>query len=358
MLKHTHITILPSSKNLAFWKALGYTDAKMKHPLQVKPEHLTDGIQAKVDVICDRCSTEYNIIYAKYVKNKNRNGYYKCNACGISDKTDRFKDNNPSLNPQYQKKKKETWIANYGFDNPSKSEVIKDKKAVTTMANYGVSNILGHEESMREGMMKKFGVEYPSQSPDIRVKMVKYLNENYGVSNISQIPAVKEKKISTCLKNYGVEHPSQSELIRRKQKETCFLNHGVYYPMQSPEVFKKRFPGQFYKISKYNDTISYQSSYELDFIKHLEGSDLLHLLEDTPTIDYVFEAAGTKHKYHPDFFIPSLNLVVEIKSTYTYEAELAKNLMKQKYTLLAGYNFLFIVDKTYEELDRYLQPSS
>jgi hypothetical protein len=34
------------------------------------------------------------------------------------------------------------------------------------------------------------------------------------------------------------------------------------------------------------------------------------------------------HYYHPDFYLPKYNLIVEVKSSYTYESDLDKNLAK------------------------------
>ena len=73
---------------------------------------------------------EYNIQYCKYVKNIKRNGFYSCQACALKKRTEMMINNNLSLNPDSQKKKKETFIKNYGVDNPSKAEKIKIKKKI------------------------------------------------------------------------------------------------------------------------------------------------------------------------------------------------------------------------------------
>ena len=62
---------------------------------------------------------------------------------------------------------------------------------------------------------------------------------------------------------------------------------------------------------------------------------------------YIFE--NNDHYYFSDFYLKLKNLIVEIKSKYTYEKYLDKNLIKQKTTIGLGYNFMFIIDKNYEE---------
>lgn len=63
----------------------------------------------------------------------------------------------------------------------------------------------------------------------------------------------------------------------------------------------------------------------------------------------------TVKRYNPDFYLPLYNLVVEIKSKYTYEKELEKNLLKQEAILKQNYNFLFIIDKNYIELEKIIE---
>ena len=43
---------------------------------------------------------------------------------------------------------------------------------------------------------------------------------------------------------------------------------------------------------------------------------------------------------------------MEIKSSYWYEKDLDKNLDKQKSCLEQGYNFIFIINKNYEEFEK------
>jgi hypothetical protein len=56
---------------------------------------------------------------------------------------------------------------------------------------------------------------------------------------------------------------------------------------------------------------------------------------------------GKNKIYFPDFYIPKLNLIVEIKSSYFYNLEEEINLTKKSYSELNNYNFIFIIDKDY-----------
>jgi len=69
------------------------------------------------------------------------------------------------------------------------------------------------------------------------------------------------------------------------------------------------------------------------------------LIENGPTIKY--SIFGKNKIYFPDFYIPKLNLIVEIKSSYFYNLEEEINLIKKSYSELNNYKFIFIIDKDY-----------
>ena len=54
------------------------------------------------------------------------------------------------------------------------------------------------------------------------------------------------------------------------------------------------------------------------------------------------------------FYLTDYNLIVEIKSSYTYECELEQNLLKQKACLEQGYDFIFIINKNYDEFNELI----
>ena len=47
-----------------------------------------------------------------------------------------------------------------------------------------------------------------------------------------------------------------------------------------------------------------------------------------PKIEYNLN--NTIRRYYPDFYIPKDNLIIEVKSMWTYKIDLEKNLAKQK----------------------------
>lgn len=75
---------------------------------------------------------------------------------------------------------------------------------------------------------------------------------------------------------------------------------------------------------------------------------LMIIRKNAKFIDYIFN--DKNKKYYPDYYLPDYNLIVEIKSKYTYECEKDQNEAKKEATLKCGYNFIFIINKDYTEL--------
>lgn len=67
--------------------------------------------------------------------------------------------------------------------------------------------------------------------------------------------------------------------------------------------------------------------------------------------------AGNYRKYFPDFYMPAINLVIEIKSDYTLNKQ--KELNEKKFKAARQkYNFICIVDKNYKEFDELISSIS
>jgi len=66
-------------------------------------------------------------------------------------------------------------------------------------------------------------------------------------------------------------------------------------------------------------------------------------------VEVVVEVHGKDRKYFPDFYFSSLNLIIEIKSTYIYNLQKEKNDLKKESVLNNNYNYILILDKNYDE---------
>jgi len=114
---------------------------------------------------------------------------------------------------------KQTNLEKYGVEYPSQSEQIRGKTKKTWLKNYGVEN--------------------PNQSREIRKKIKKTNLEKYGNTCSLHGEEIKIKTKKTWLKNYGVEHPFQSKEIQEKSKQTCLERYGVECNLQLSEIKEK-----------------------------------------------------------------------------------------------------------------------
>ena len=97
----------------------------------------------------------------------------------------------------------------------------------------------------------------------------------------------------------------------------------------------------------------YTGTYELEFLKMMDlilnwnSSDLI--APAPMTFKYKFEKED--HFYIPDFYIPSINLIIEVKGSNNHyqKRDLDKELLKEKAVLdTKKYNYIKIKDKNYD----------
>lgn len=173
----------------------------------------------------------------------------------------------------------------------------------------------------------------------------------YGVDSFSKTTLYKIKYKKTCNLKYGVDNVFQNDQIKEKIKETLISKYGVDNPTKHPDLFDKAQKSS-YKIIKHEGLdITYQGTYELNFINFCIENSIN--FEKGPTIDYILN--GVNRKYHSDFYIPDLNLICEVKSIWTYNKDLEENLAKREFSIKTGYNFIFLIDKNYDDFRNLLR---
>ena len=275
--------------------------------------------------------------------------------------------NNPEKN-------KLTCLMRYGVEHPLQSEKIKEKSKQTMLKKYGVEYSLQCEESKekyKQTCLEKYNKENPFQSDTCKekskqTKLEKYGDKNYNnsekykqtcqekwsVDNAFQSEEIKKLCKQTCLEHFGVEYSMQSEKVKEKNRQTCLQKYGVEHPSQNKEIYEKNKKSGF-KAKTYKDTdIYYRGRYELDFLeKHY---DKYPDIQNAPSIKYIFERK--QHYYFPDFFIPSLNLIIEIKSEWIIKQQGIEMIeAKKKATIANGFNYIMILEKNYSMLENLLQ---
>lgn len=330
----------------------------------------------KYDAVCKKCSTinqvikHKNTLLQRYgvenisqiqdVKNKKKETTLKNYGVEHNSQSKEIKNkkvqtclNNfgvqyPQQSKEIRDKSKETCLMNYGVEHPSQSNEIREKCKQTCLENYGVEYNSQSEEfknKIKETCLQKFGVEYPQQSEEIREKSKQTCLQKFGVEYSSQCEEIKNKMKETTLQKFGVEYASQCEEIKNKIKETYLKNIGVEHPTQNEEYMEK-----ISKNSYKSKTFIFSSGreikcqgYEPFALKTLEtyiddDANILTGCKNVPTIWYN-DNEGGKHRHYVDIFIPSQNLCIEVKSTWTIQKKKDNVFLKQNAAKELGYNY-------------------
>jgi hypothetical protein len=277
---------------------------------------------------------------------KNQDGHFICEECNLSFKN--YKGLQLHIRWAHEgdyKKYFDKWLKtkNDGKcvmcnNNTRFKSIIKGyNKCCSSIKCINNYKTIRHKECIYE----KYGVINNFQREDIKIKSKKTKLKKYNDGNYTNV----EKQIKTKSKLFK-EGKYKESISRRIQ--TNIKLYGVEHPYQNDKIFLMGQKTAF-KIKKFKDTIlSYQGSYELDFLeKFYDKIDI----ENGPSIPYLFE--GKNKMYHSDFYIPSRNLVVEIKNSYLFTKDKKRIEIKEKATNLNGYNYIIIVDKDYSEFKKF-----
>ena len=84
--------------------------------------------------------------------------------------------------------------------------------------------------------------------------------------------------------------------------------------------------------------------YVLDYLIELglDKEDIKVGKSKIPVIEYC-NSENNISLYFPDFYLPNSNLIIEVKSNYTYEKHKENNILKALACLERGYSFLMLV---------------
>lgn len=308
MLKSEYVITKTNNRNYKKFKNIGYI-FNINEDILVNVNDLNRYSRSLVDVECDVCKINKKLKYCDYTKNISKYNIYTCS----------------------------TKCSNIKYKNTC---------------------------------LKNFGTEYPLQNKDIKEKLSKYFVDKYGVKHPSILSEFELKKQNTNVERYGVKHQMfleeniskikntkfylyGDENYNNKDKliKTCIEKYGVSNPMKFYDIFRKQMISSFKSLLDVDSNLYYQSKYELHFIKYCIKNNIN--IEEGLTISYYFK--NRKRKYYSDFYLPDYNLICEIKSSYTMNCDYDENIAKKECSINSGYNFLFIIDKDYNELEKIIK---
>jgi hypothetical protein len=130
---------------------------------------------------------------------------------------------------------------------------------------------------------------------------------------------VQDKWKATCFEKYG-GHPNQNKEVQIKSEATSFAYKDYMMPS-----------GNVVKYQGYENVA-------LDELVQLYEEENISIGRSTvPSIEYHID--GKKHVYFPDFFIPSENKIIEVKSQWTIQLRRGNIEEKAQATVKAGYKY-------------------
>lgn len=298
-------------------------------------------------------------IYAEHV----------CNLCKFpathySGRNKYWCSKNPSSCAGVKEIKKQKALEKYGVDNVSKSKLVKNSISIANLAlandakmarketvriRYGVDTVMEVKEfrdnvskahllrskdditssaiSRRATCLEKYGKEFVGQVKSIRDSIESTNIEKYGCIAPMMNLSIKEKSVSTCLEKYGVENPSQDPTIIAKIRKNQFKTKSFIFP-SGKEVLVQ----------------GYESRAITELLKIYHEEEIIVETELIPRIEYT-GLDGKQHYYFPDIYILKDNLIIEVKSRYTFNKEKETVLLKEKATISDGFNYRFIIYK-------------
>jgi len=283
-------------------------------------------------VMCDFCKKN-SVTFFKYSQ-----GYAKCcsNSCAQQHSDTR-------------RKIEKTNLGRYGAKSPLQSSIVQEKAKNTNLERRGVEWVLCDPEAhikARETNIEKYGVENCSQREEVKELKRQKCIESFGVDCNFKAKEINDKIKQTNMEKYGVSCISKSSYAKKKSIETSFKKYGHSHHFKSSKWMEKNFKYKFHNYALPSGKIIKLQGYEpraLDYLltKYTE-EEILHKKTDVPKLMYIGDD-NKEHRYYPDFYIPKENLVIEVKSDWTYGMELLKNLFKQDIVLENGYKYMLMV---------------
>ena len=271
------------------------------------------------------------------------------------DKTclEKYGDVVPSKTEEIKTKIKENNMAKHGVESTLQLAEVREKGRQTMLERYQVEHAIQSDEIKQrrvETNLEKFGTESPLQNPEILAKRKKTNMARHGVEEVLQLPEMQERIRQTMTETHGAANPLQCPAIKEKKDKTCEERYGDRDIMHNPEIFEKVVKNSF-KRKEFTlpsgAVITYQGYEDValrELLQTLQESEIVNDVKKMPKFMYEFE--GKEHRYYPDIYIPSQRRIIEVKSKYTYEKELAQNQCKKQQVEQDGYQFEFwICDK-------------
>jgi hypothetical protein len=231
------------------------------------------------------------------------------------------------------------------------------KQKATCLERYGAEHNWCNGTTSRESYYKTMEETYGSRSP-LQVHAIKQRQESTTLSRHGRIGFLHSPKmLATLIERFPDAYndiTKRANVMTSKKGhdiwETAVMAHyGVNNPMQVKEIFEKQQKNGFV-LKEYKESgVFYRGTFEYDFLCEFFNTITI----EDPAITPTYQENGIDKKYFPDFYIPSKNLIVEIKSSYYFNRDREQIISKAIAVMKLGYEFMIIIDKEYKYFKKY-----
>jgi hypothetical protein len=261
----------------------------------------------------------------------------------------------PSQAKEVKKKIEQTCLDRFGTTSPLGNADVQAKREATCVEKYGGTSPTSSPEVMakiRSTNLERYGSAAPAGSVEVQNKMQTTNLERYGEDNFFKTKDFDRIRKETSLLKYGVDHPSKSPEVQKKWRVTNLEKYGFEHPFQNPAVVEKYVKTRYAKDPVVLSTgkVVYLQGYEKRVFGELldngmRDSDFEFDRKKQPVFWYGDPVTNKRRRYFPDFYIPRLKWVIEVKSDWTLFGRdwWAENKAKRAAVVAAGYKFNFII---------------
>lgn len=195
--------------------------------------------------------------------------------------------------------------------------ISQTKREITSLERYGDKHHI-NSEHCRNKTFEKLGVRYPWQSAEILQGIRDRYFEKTGYDNPLKNPEIAEKMKQTRIAKYG-------SLLA-----PCYSYKTYVFPSGATAYVQGYEPQAL--------DILLQKYSEEDIVV---GRGKITAL--TGDFKYFSLVTQKEHYYYPDIYVKSINLIIEVKSKYTYELQANTRDLKRGCVEKMGMKFEFMV---------------
>lgn len=221
---------------------------------------------------------------------------------------------------------------------------------------YCCSNCAVRNENHREAVRNRF-----VNDKDKLLKSLKKREATMASKSIEELDIIAKKRINSLREKYGKNYFSEKakrQWERRSLEEIeNIISKSLHTKIKNGTNITSPYKcanksvvisGKEFKVQGYEDIA-------IQLLSELVDVSSIYVGKDVPRINL-----PDNKKYYPDIIVD--NLIIEVKSEYTFKINYEKNYLKHYHTLKSGYNHIFLVihskdlnkDRTLKDKQKYL----